>query len=124
MFGIKIISESRYLSEKKTAEKLVVINEELTQKNASLELDIKSLREQNTHLRAINGKRKDENVNLVEKLRKLKDANKSKPAADFKVVKAIKCDSCFMEGKQNCKKITVGSEEYCIIPEPSFRDKK
>ena len=64
MFGIKIISEERYLSEQKAAQKMEEIHEELVRKNVRLEADIKSLREQNSKLRVLNGNNK-----MVDRLR-------------------------------------------------------
>ena len=126
MFGIKIISEEKYLSEQRAANKLMEVNEELVKKNVRLELDIKSLREQNAKLRTINGKRKDENDNLIEKNRKLKDQNKALLDAGFEVQmleNPTKCDLCKHETK-HCKKITVGDKDICILVKPSFRAKK
>ena len=126
MFGIKIISEERYRSEQKSAQKMVELHDELVKKNVRLELDIKSLREQNSKLRVLNGKRKDENENLIEKNRKLKEQNKALLEAGFEVQmleNPTKCAVCKHETK-HCKKITVGDKDICILVKPSFRAKK
>ena len=134
MFGIKIMTEERYQSEQKAAQKLTEINEELIKKNVRLELDIKSLREQNTKLRSINAKRKDENDALVEKNHKLRQRVEENdgfrrivktifPHVDFKGFTPVpcnhKCADCSKE-TADCKKYTDLS--VCMVP--SFRDKK
>ena len=137
MFGIKIISEERYQSEQNSAMKLMEINEELTQKNVRLELDIKSLREQNTKLRSINAKSGDENNSLKEKNSKLNEAIKGHeafrravklafPQIDFKGFTPKpcneKCSECSF-ADTGCKKYTDLS--VCmIVNEPSFHDNK
>lgn len=126
MFGIKIISEERYQSEQNAAKKMVELHDELVKKNVRLVLDIKSLCEQNGKLRSINGKRKEEIDNLIEKNRKLKDQNKALLDAGFEVQmleNPTKCDLCKHETK-HCKKITVGDKDICILVKPSFRAKK
>lgn len=137
MFGIKIISEERYLSEQTTAQKLIEINDELTKKNVRLQIDIKALREQNSKLRSINAKRKDDNDALVEKNRKLNEVidgyrtfleniKKAFPDFDFRKYKPVicdhKCEECSIE-TENCKKYTDIS--LCLVEKkPSFRGKK
>ena len=126
MFGIKIISEEKYQSEQRAAKKMVELHDELVKKNVRLELDIQSLREDNSKLRVINGKRKDEIDNLIEKNRKLKEQNKALLDAGFEVQmleNPTKCDLCKHETK-HCKKITVGDKDICILVKPSFRAKK
>lgn len=131
MFGIKIISESKYQSELATARKLIEINEELTKKNTKLELDIKDLREQNSHLRTINAKRKEENDNLAIKNTKQKEVLKEHeafrrairnafPQIDFKGYRPQPCDKKCSEcplAESDCKKYTDLS--LCMVP--SFR---
>ena len=133
MFGIKIISEERYQSEQSTANKLMKINEELTKKNIRLELDIKDLREQNTKLRSINGKRLDENNALVVKTNKYKvlikehqafreDIKKAFPGIDFRHYKPVLCDhkctGCPAE-TDSCVKYT--NLSVCMVAKDSFR---
>lgn len=72
MFGFKIISEERYLAERRAVRKLAETNDELVQENVRLKIDIKSLREQNGHMRMAEAKRREENAALVERNRKLK----------------------------------------------------
>lgn len=137
MFGIKIISEEKYQSEQKLVQKLIEINEELTKKNVRLELDIKDLRKQNTKLRSINAKRRDEINSLVERLAKLKDTIKeheafrhavkvSFPEIDFKGYHPVPCNKscskCALE-QEECKKYT--NLSVCMLKnEPSFRESK
>lgn len=120
MFGIKIINEKRYQSEQDSAKKLVEINEELTKKNVSLELDIKSLREQNSKLRSVNSKRIEENNSLREKNYKLKENIKvheafrravklAFPQIDFKSYTPKPCNERCSEcsfADTGCKKYT------------------
>ena len=134
MFGIKIISEERYRSEQNSAKKMVELHDELVKKNVRLDLDIKSLREQNSKLRSINAKRKEENESLTEKNRKLKEVIKEHEAFRRAVKKAFpgidftgylphpcdkKCSECQL-AQQGCKKYTDLS--VCMVP--SFRDNK
>lgn len=137
MFGIKIMRERRYLSEKKTEMELVEINAKLTKKNSQLELDIKDLREQNTKLRAINAKRSDEIEFKNEKIRKLtetidghqtfrRDIKNAFPGLDFRKYRPVpcnhKCTECSVE-TENCKKYTGLS--VCMMEKgPSFPDSK
>lgn len=123
MFGIKIISEERYQSEQKSAQKLMEINEELTKKNARLELDIKNLREQNSNLRSTNAKRKEENDALIEKNRKLKEQD-IKFEKYFTLCTPEHCDICTHEQK-DCKKFYLErkTDVVCVCPKPSFRKK-
>lgn len=129
MFGIKIISEEKYQSEQRAANKLMEVNEELVKKNVRLELDIKSLREQNGKLRSINGKRKDENDNLIEKNRKLKEQLKEKQEIKFDKYFTLctpeHCDTCTHE-QDDCKKYYLErkTDTICVCPKPSFRAKK
>ena len=129
MFGIKIISEERYLSEQKSAQKMVELHDELVKKNVRLELDIKSLREQNSKLRVLNGKRKDENENLIEKNHKLKEQLKEKREVKFDkyftLCASEHCDTCTHE-QENCKKFYLErkTDVVCVCPKPSFRAKK
>lgn len=126
MFGIKIISEERYRSEQESAQNLIGINENLVKRNAQLELDIKSLREQNSKLRSINGKRKNELDDLIEKNRKLREQVKVLNDADIDVKvfeEPANCAACKHE-TWRCKKITIGDKDICIIAKPSFRTNK
>ena len=129
MFGIKIISEERYRSEQNSAKKMVELHDELVKKNVRLELDIKDLREQNSKLRALNGKRKDENDNLVEKNRKLKEQLKEKQEVKFDKYFTLcasgQCDTCPHE-QEDCNKFYLEhkTDVVCICPKPSFRTKK
>ena len=120
MFGIKIINEQKYRSEKKAVDEIVALNDELVKKNARLELDIKGLREQNTKLRSINAKRKDENEHLVERIKKLKKSGKFDGEFNLVVNESpSKCSVCKHEN-ENCKKLIIGGREVCVIAEPSF----
>lgn len=119
MFGFKIISEERYLDEQVTYERLKLLNDELTKENVRAKLEIKDLREQNTKLRSINSKRKEEIDSLVEKNRKLKEQVKNFSNIQFD---PPKCELCEREQK-DCKKLSVGDQEICILQKPSFRKK-
>lgn len=128
MFGFKIISKQRYKelveSESKWQEK-VNAWESAAIKN---DKDIESLREQNAKLRSINGKRKDENDNLIEKNRKLKEQVKQKQDIKFEKYFTLctpeSCDTCTHEQK-DCKKFYLERETdvVCVCPKPSFRKK-
>lgn len=126
MFGIKIISEEKYQSEQRAANKLMEVNEELVQKNVRLELDIKSLREQNDKLRHVGDKLKEENRNLIEKNRKLKEQLKEKQEIKFDKYFTLctpgHCDTCTHE-QQDCNKYYLKrkTDVICVCPKPSFR---
>lgn len=98
MFGIKIISEERYLDE------------------------------QNAKLRSINAKRKEENENLAEKNRKLKEQVKEKKDIKFEKYFTLctpeHCDTCTHEQK-DCKKFYLErkTDVICVCTKPSFRKK-
>lgn len=129
MFGIKIISEEKYQSEQRAASELKNFNEELVKKNTRLELDIKSLREQNAKLRSINGKRKDENDNLIEKNRKLREQLKEKQEIKFDKYFTLctpeHCDTCSHE-QDDCKKYYLErkTDRICVCTKHPFRAKK
>lgn len=137
MFGFRIISEEKYRSEQKSCRDIMSLNDKLVSKNAGLEVDIKSLREQNTRLRAINAKRKEENMALNQKISKLKESIKDHeafrrafklalPEVNFKGFHPVpyngKCTECNIE-QPNCKKYT--NLSLCMqANEPSFQDNK
>ena len=129
MFGIKIISKEKYQSEQRAASELMNFNEELVKKNVRLELDIKSLREQNAKLRSTNGKRKDEIDNLIEKNRKLREQLKEKQEIKFDKHFTLRtpehCDTCSHE-QDDCKKYYLErkTDVICICPKRPFRAKK
>lgn len=129
MFGLKIISEEKYQSEQRAAKKMVELHDELVKKNARLECDIQSLRDQNANLQKTNGRRKEEIDNLIEKNRRLKELDKAKSNPKFEDFFTLctpeHCDTCTHEQK-DCKKFYLErkTDVVCVCPKPSFRAKK
>lgn len=133
MFGIKIISEKKYLREKVSSSIMLKHNEELAKKIAQLEADIKNLRVQNSKLRSVNEKRLDENARLAVQNAKHKEIIKEHeafrhslklalPEVDFKGYYPSpcieKCSDCKFEST-GCKKYT--NLSLCMLEKPSFQ---
>ena len=135
MFGIKIMTSASYEAEKKATQMLKEAFDKVAREKANLEIDIKDLREQNTKLRSINAKRKDENLTLSDKNTKYKQIIKEHDAfrraiksafkdVDFRGYTPVPCDKkcseCTIE-QAECKKYT--NLSVCMMKiEPSFRE--